>query len=128
MSDQVAVWLGAIASSLMILTTLFAWIRWARKRSLKSLEAVVRSIAAQTQQLVPNGGSSVKDAVDAIRRDVASIAGTVKAVQSTVNAQGDAIHNVSARVDDLAVHIGAPAAPARPAAQEGVSAHAAPGA
>jgi hypothetical protein len=122
---EVAILLGAIASGLMIITTLVGWARWVRKRSIKSLETLVRQVAAQTQQLVPNGGKSVKDAVDAIRADVASIATAVQGVKSTVEAQGEAIHNVSARVDDLAHHITAGSgSPVPQLIREGGPAHA----
>jgi hypothetical protein len=124
--NEVAILLGAIASGLVIITTLVAWARWLRNRAVKSIEPLVKSIAAQTQQLVPNGGSSVKDAVDAIRRDVASIATTVKAVQTTVEAHGDAIHTLSGRVDDVANHLTASGgSPLQSLIHEGGQAHAA---
>jgi hypothetical protein len=130
---DVAILLGAIASGMAIITTLVAWARWIRKRSIKSLETLVKQVAAQTQQLVPNGGSSVKDAVDAIRADVRSIAATVdgvqttvKAVQTTVEAHGDAIHTLSGRVDDVANHLTASGgSPLQSLIHEGGQAHAA---
>jgi hypothetical protein len=91
--------LGTIASLCAILVTVGGGLRWLY-RAIARLEHAVKVVEGRSVQLTPNGGSSIKDDITAIRKTVDAHSQTLARQDDSLRDQGAAITRLAERFDN----------------------------
>lgn len=79
-----------------------AWLKRVHEKTVQATAvALVGEIGERTRQLVPNGGSSMRDDVTAIRNEQGELRRTVAAQGAQITALVEVVHAVNGRLDDM---------------------------
>lgn len=98
--------IGTIASLCAIVAVLAGGLRWVYG-AIARLERAVKTVESRSKELKPNGGSSLADNVNAIRK-------TVDEHSATLARQDDALREQGAAITRLALNLTPASSPAPP--------------